>query len=86
MNLQIAKSEMALGGMSYAVYKSALGMQRCGHNVQILAVANYNKRWFYRGLEVISVKTYQYGDGDSLKSVFTGILKREYCLRKTIKN
>lgn len=80
-----SKSEMALGGMSYAVYKSALGMQRCGHNVQILAVANYNKRWFYRGLEVISVKTYQYGDGDSLKSVFTGILKREYCLRKTIK-
>ena len=64
-----SKSEMALGGMSYAVYKSALGMQRCGHNVQILAVANYNKRWFYRGLAVISVKTYQYGDGDSLKSV-----------------
>lgn len=80
-----SKKNLALGGMAYAVYKSALGMQRRGHNVQILAVSNCNRRWFYRGVEVISVRTYQYLDDDSFGKVLMGILKREYCLRMTIK-
>ena len=69
-----SKKNLALGGMAYAVYKSALGMQRRGHNVQILAVSNCNRRWFYRGIEVISVRTYQYLDDDSFGKVLMGIL------------
>lgn len=59
-----SERDASLGGMAYAVYKSALGMQKCGHRVRILAVSHRARKWFYHGLEVISIKTYKQSDTD----------------------
>ncbi|MDE7430538.1 MAG: glycosyltransferase family 4 protein [Lachnospiraceae bacterium] len=78
------EKDTALSGMPNAVYKSAIGMQKREHRVQILTVANKDARWHYRGLKVISIQA-KHGleEKNILRSMFL-ILKREYKIKKTI--
>lgn len=79
------EKDMALSGMPNAVFKSAIGMQNRGHNVRVLTVANQNSRWFYRGVEVISVRS-EHGleEKYTLKTLLC-IMKREYKIAKAIR-
>lgn len=78
------EKDTTLSGMPNAVYKSAIGMQRRGHRVRILTVAKADRRWRYRGLQVISIRA-QNGikDESTLNSLFC-VLNREYKIEKTI--
>lgn len=76
------EKDMALSGMPNAVFKSAIGMQNRGHRVWVLTVDNQDKRWYYKGLEVISIKA-EHGQDDVINRLFC-IVKREYKIAKTI--
>lgn len=78
------EQDTALSGMPYAVYKSAVGMQKRGHSVRILTVAKKDARWRYRGLKVISIRA-KHGleEKNILRSMFL-ILQREYKIEKEI--
>lgn len=77
--------DQALGGMEWAVYKSALGMEQLGHNVKILAADQMNRMWKYRGIEVISIKAVNIFDCISDFTLIAGIIDRERCLQKKIR-
>lgn len=80
-----ANEKSILGGMAGAVYKSALGMQRRGHYVRILAVSYQNRQWKYKGVEVISVRAQNaLSETSVVKSLFY-ILQRESIIQKQIK-
>lgn len=74
-----------LGGMAGAVYKSALGMQKRGHYVRILAASTQNKEWKYNSLEVISVRTQNVLSEASVAKSLYYILQREIIIQKQIR-
>jgi len=74
-----------LGGMAGAVYKSALGMQKRGHYVRILAASTQNKEWKYNNLEVISVRTQNVLSEASVAKSLYYILQREIIIQKQIR-
>ena len=76
--------DTALGGMSGAVYKSALGMQQRGHSVRILACAGRERRWRYQGLDVISVRVGQGIEEKAAGAMLIDILKRELAVRRYV--
>ena len=78
------RKDTALSGMPNAVYKSAIGMQRLGHRVQILSIANKDAQWHYRGLKVISVQAKNGLDERNILKCLFLILEREYKIKKTI--
>lgn len=79
------KERSILGGMAGAVYKSALGMQKRGHYVRILAVSTQNREWKYNGLEVISIRAQNaLSEASVVKSLYY-ILQREIIIQKQIK-
>lgn len=80
------EKDTAIGGMACAVYKSALGMQKCGHSVRILTCANRERRWKYRGLEVISVQASQGIEEKSAGAVLALILKREIAIKQAVQS
>lgn len=84
---KFAKDERhtTLGGMTGAVYKSAVGMQRRGNKVRILAAAEIDRRWWYQGIEVISVKTKDWQKESHVSGVVFCVLEREYRIEKTIR-
>lgn len=75
--------DTALGGMSGAVYKSALGMQQRGHSVRILACAGRERRWRYQGL-TISVRVGQGIEEKAAGAMLIDILKRELAVRRYV--
>lgn len=77
--------DMALSGMPNAVFKSAIGMQNRGHNVRVLAVAGQDKRWFYQGLEVTSIKAKHGLEEKHILNSLLCIMKREYRIAKAIR-
>ncbi len=83
------ETDTALSGMPYAVYKSALGMKKIGHEAAILTVSEEDRKWYYQGLKVISIRAEhglngEAGFRDFGKSLYC-ILKRECRLRKQIR-
>lgn len=80
------EKDTALGGMAYAVYKSALGMQKCGHTVRILTISNRNRNWYYRGLRVISIRACSGIEQDQIWDVWIDTIKRETCIQKAIES
>ena len=76
--------DTALGGMSGAVYKSALGMQQRGHSVRILACAGRERRWRYQGLDVISVRVGQGIEEKAAGAMLIDTLKRELAVRRYV--
>ena len=79
------KKDTSLGGMSYAVYKSALGMQKRGHTIRILEVSNRNRTWYYRNLKIISVRSCLGVEQESVWDIMFDTIKRERCIQKAIR-
>lgn len=79
------ENDMALSGMPNAVFKSAMGMQKRGHKVRVLTVDSQDRHWYYRGLEVISVKARHGLEEKNVVNSLFCIIKREYKIEKTIR-
>lgn len=76
--------ETAMGGMPYAVYKSALGMQQLGHKVRILTIGSRERYWVYQGVNVLSIRAQNGTEEKSAFSNFCDIWRREWKIRSTI--
>ena len=79
------KKDTSLGGMSYAVYKSALGMQKRGHTIRILEVSNRNRTWYYRNLKIISVRSCLGVEQESVWDILFDTIKRQRGIQKAIR-
>ncbi len=76
--------DQALGGMERAVFKSAFGMMKLGHNVRILTADSIDRSWKYQGIEVKSFKAINIFDCVSDITLLVGLIDREINFQKEI--